>query len=246
MLDVIGLHKRYGTTAVLRGVDMSARAGRVLAVIGANGAGKTTLIKCVLGLARHDGGEIRLAGQAVQGDAYRARIGYMPQVARFPENLSGASLVRMVEGVRGASCQAGIYDRLVDRLELGAFIDQPLRTLSGGTRQKVNALLALVFAPEVLIFDEPTTGLDPISSGALKDEITRERAAGRAVILTSHITSELEELADDVLFLSDGRVGFAGSVSDLLRRTGQPRLERAVAALMRGTVTAARPLVEVA
>jgi Cu-processing system ATP-binding protein len=263
MLEIRELTKRFGTQEVLRGVDLAVRPGRVTAVVGPNGAGKTTLIKSVLGLTRPDGGEVRLGGQPAVGDAYRARIGYMPQIARFPENLSAADLMAMLVDLRGGAAPdgapaAGLDQELVERFELAPYLRRPLRTLSGGTRQKVNAVLAFLFRPELLVLDEPTAGLDPVASGVLKDKIAAERAAGRTFVLTSHISSELEELADDVAFLLDGRVTFAGPVEELLRRTRQPRLERAIAELMRRPASAAaaaaapahavtlRPLVEVA
>jgi Cu-processing system ATP-binding protein len=223
---------------VLRGVDLRAEAGRVMALVGPNGAGKTTLIKSVLGLTRPDGGEIRLDGAPVRGDAYRAGVGYMPQIARFPENLCAAELVAMLTELR-----AGVHARdeeLVERFALGTHLGKPLRTLSGGTRQKVNAVLAFLFRPSLLVLDEPTAGLDPLSASILKDKILAERAAGRTVLLTSHIMSEVEELADDVAYLVDGRTAFAGPAAELLRRTGQPRLERAVAHLMQRGLVAAR------
>jgi Cu-processing system ATP-binding protein len=233
MLEITGLTKRFGKLTVLDGVDLTTRPGRVTAVVGPNGAGKTTLIKSVLGLARPDGGEIRLGGEVVRGDAYRARIGYMPQIARFPENLSAAELVAMVKDLCGGEGAAALDDELVERFALAPHLDKPLRTLSGGTRQKVNAVLAFLFRPTLLILDEPTAGLDPVASAVLKDKILAERAAGRTFVLTSHVMSELAELADDVVFLVEGRVHFAGPVEELLRATRQPTLERAVAHLMR-------------
>ena len=252
MLEIRGLTKRFGALEVLRGVDLAFRPGRVTAVVGHNGAGKTTLIKSVLGLTRPDGGTVLLDGVPAIGDDYRARIGYMPQIARFPENLSAADLMAMLVDLRGgvapgiahASGAAALDDELVSRLELGPHLRKPLRALSGGTRQKVNAVLALLFRPELLVLDEPTAGLDPVASGVLKDRIAAERQAGRTIVLTSHISSELEELADDVAFLLEGRIAFAGPVEELLRRTRQPRLERAVAEVMRGIALA--PRVEVA
>ena len=237
MLEITGLTKRFGRLPVLQGVDLAVRAGRVTAVLGPNGAGKTTLIKSVLGLTRPDGGTIRLDGEVVVGpgaggDAYRARIGYMPQLARFPENLSGAELIAMVRDLRGAARDAALDEELVERFALTEHLGRPLRALSGGTRQKVNAVLAFLFRPATLILDEPTAGLDPVASGVLKDKILAERAAGRTFVLTSHVMSELEELADDVAFLVDGRLRFAGPVDALLRATRQTTLERAVAHLM--------------
>jgi Cu-processing system ATP-binding protein len=105
--------------------------------------------------------------------------------------------------------------------------------LSGGTRQKVNAVLAFLFSPDLLILDEPTAGLDPIASSILKDKVLEERARGRTIVLTSHVINDLEELADDVVFLLDGVVRFSGSLNELKRRTRQLSLERAVAQLMR-------------
>ena len=231
MIEIQGLTKRYGRQQVLRGVDVGIQAGRVTALIGPNGAGKTTLVKILLGLARADGGEIRFDGAALDGSvAYRSRIGYMPQIARFPENLTAADLVAMLRDLRGAD--ARVDEELIDRLALGDAMHKPLRVLSGGTRQKVNAVTAFLFRPDLLILDEPTSGLDPVSSSVLKDKIREERDAGRTFILTSHVMSELEEMADDVAFLLDGTIRFAGSVHDLKVETRQFTLERAIAQIM--------------
>ena len=245
MLSIRALSKRFGATSVLDDVTLAIRPGRVTAVVGPNGAGKTTLIKAVLGLVRPDAGEIRLgdtlvSGPGVSGDAYRARIGYMPQIARFPENLSARELLALVADVRGGACPSALDDELLARFALAPHLDKPLRTLSGGTRQKVNAVLAFRFRPELLVLDEPTAGLDPASSAILKDKILAERAAGRTFVLTSHVMSELEELADDVAFLLDGRVAFVGAVGELLAATRQTRLERAVAHVM-GAAAAGTP-----
>jgi Cu-processing system ATP-binding protein len=121
---------------------------------------------------------------------------------------------------------------LVARFRLSEHLAKPLRTLSGGTRQKVNAVLAFLFRPDLLVLDEPTSGLDPVSSAILKDKILEVRGAGRTVIVTSHVLSDLEALADDIAFLSDGTVGFAGPVHDLKLATRQLSLERAIAQVM--------------
>lgn len=231
MIEIHDLHKRFGKLSVLRGAELAVRPGQVTAVIGPNGAGKTTMIKMILGLARPDAGEIRFDGKPIAGDsAYRARIGYMPQIARYPENLSGAELIRMLKDLRGRG--APLDEELIERFDLGPHLKKPLRTLSGGTRQKVNAVMAFLFRPELLILDEPTAGLDPVSSSILKDKVLAERAAGRTFILTSHIMNELEELSDDVAFLLEGMVRFSGPVQELKRRTRQQSLERAIAQVM--------------
>jgi Cu-processing system ATP-binding protein len=217
---------------VLDDLDLHIRAGRVTAIVGPNAAGKTTLIKSILGLATPDRGEIRMGGVPVTGDErYRARIGYMPQIARFPANLTAAELLRMLVDLRGPA--AGPLDEeLADLFEITPQLHKPLGVLSGGTRQKVNAMCAFLFRPDLLILDEPTAGLDPVASGILKDKILRESADGRTFILTSHIVSELEELADDVAFLLEGRVRFSGPVHALKRVTGHEQLERAIARVM--------------
>jgi Cu-processing system ATP-binding protein len=216
---------------VLDGIDMTVARNRVTAIVGPNAAGKTTLIKTILGLIRPDSGTLTVDGKATGHDhAYRSRIGYMPQIARFPDNISATDLFEMLKDLRGGD--ARIDDRLIDAFGLGGEVSKSLRTLSGGTRQKVNAVMAFLFAPDLLILDEPTAGLDPVASGVLKSRIAEDREQGRTFILTSHIMSELEELADDVLFLNDGRVAFAGPVDEIKTLTRQTNLERAIAAMM--------------
>ena len=228
MIEIQGLRKRYGALQVLDGVDLVIHPGRVTAVVGPNAAGKTTLIKSVLGLTRPDAGTIYVDGNAIdEAGEYRARIGYMPQIARFPDNLTGADLLAMMRDLRGAAASAD--EELIDALGLRSQLHKPLRVLSGGTRQKVNAALAFHFAPSTLFLDEPTAGLDPVSSSVVKDKIAAERDAGRTFVLTSHVMSELEELADDIAFLIDGRIRFSGPIHDLKKETRQLSLERAIA-----------------
>ena len=231
MIEFRGVTKEYGDAQVLRGVDLTIASGRVVGLVGPNGAGKTTLIKMLLGLAHPTGGDIRMKGASILGkDAYRAAIGYMPQIARFPENLTAAELFHMMRALRGA--RAAADEGLIERLGLGGRLDKPLRVLSGGTRQKVNAAMALLFQPNVLVLDEPTAGLDPLSSATLKDEILRRNEAGATVLVTSHIMGELEDLCDEIAFLLDGTVRYAGPIGALTEQTRQKSLERAIAALM--------------
>ena len=238
MITIHQLTKRFGALDVLAGLDLDIRPGRVTGIVGPNGAGKTTLIKIILGLTRADGGRVLMDGEPIGDDAaYRKRVGYMPQIARFPENLTGAELVAMVEELRSSAGDAATRrDReLIERFRLDAHLGKPLRTLSGGTRQKVNAVLAFLFDPDLLILDEPTSGLDPAASAILKEKIASARAAGKTVIVTSHVMSELEELCDDIAFLLDGRVRFSGSVHELKVHTRQLSLERAIAQMMTRT-----------
>jgi Cu-processing system ATP-binding protein len=231
VIEGIGVTKRYGRVPVLRGIDLSVKAGRVTAILGPNGAGKSTLIRVLLGLARPDDGSVTVAGTVVGDDpAYRAAIGYMPQHPHFPENLTGREVVRLLRELRGHTVPED--DELFESFALAAELDKPVRTLSGGTKQKLNAALAFMFRPRILLLDEPTAGLDPVASGVLKARILGARQAGVTVLVVSHVLSELEDLVDDVIFLLEGRVEFQGSLRRLEEITGESRLEPAVARLM--------------
>ena len=232
MIEARGIRKSFGALTVLRDVDLDIARGEVTAIIGPNAAGKTTFNKMLLGLVRPDAGRLAIDGTAIDGSAaYRARIGYMQQAPRFPENLCAADIFAMLTDLRGGTVTRD--DELLDALALGPVLQSPFRHLSGGTRQRINAALAFLFAPDLLILDEPTAALDPISSSTLKDKIRRERAAGRTFVVTSHVLSELEELADRVVFLLDGGVRFSGRPADLMAEAGEATLERAAARLMR-------------
>ncbi len=231
MIRVRGLNKRFGRLQVLRDLDLEIEPSRVTAILGPNGAGKTTLIKSILGLVKPDAGEIRVGGVRVNGDgAYRRDIGYMPQIPRYPENLTVEEILHMIQDLRGQFDD--LDTELVDAFDLGPQLRKPFKHLSGGTRQRVSAVIAFLFRPRILFLDEPTAGLDPVASSALKDKILRERAAGRTIVLTSHVMSEVDELADMVVYILDGTVQFEESVTGLLERTGEPNLERAMARMM--------------
>ena len=239
MISARGIRKRFGRLQVLDGVDLDVPPGSVTAIVGPNASGKTTFNRIVLGLVRPDSGEIVFRGERLNGKAnYREQIGYMPQIARYPENLSGRDIMAMVSDVRGDIVPRD--EELIESLRLGPVLDTPFRVLSGGTKQRINAALAFLFRADLLILDEPTAGLDPISAGTLKEKILRERDAGRALIVTSHVLSELDEIADRIAFLLDGTMQFNGSRRELLDSTGESTLERAIARLMRGAESAVR------
>jgi Cu-processing system ATP-binding protein len=230
-IELAGVRKRFGRLQVLDGVDAVLPAGRTTAVVGPNASGKSTLIKCILGLVRPDAGGCTVFGRPVGPDPeYRRAIGYMPQGAPLPENLTGREMLALMRDLRRGEAAD---DELLHRFDLGAQLDKPVRALSGGTRQKLNAVIAFLFRPALVVLDEPTAGLDPLACGLLKDRVQSVVASGATVLLTSHLMSEVEELADDVLFLLEGRVHFHGSAERLRSATGEHRLERAVARLMR-------------
>jgi Cu-processing system ATP-binding protein len=232
-LVVSGLRKQFGRLRVLEGVDVALDAGQVTALVGPNAAGKSTLIKSILGLVRPDAGTITVLGETIGSDPhYRRFIGYMPQAARYPDNLTGDEVLALLADLRGGQAP---HDHAL-RASLGLTAEtlaRPVRTLSGGTRQKLSAVIALRHEAPVLILDEPTAGLDPLTSSHLKELVRQRAASGAAVLLTSHVMAEVEELADVLVYLVDGRVRFSGSLDELRLRTGQRRVERAIAHLMR-------------
>lgn len=231
IIQIAGLHKQFGDLEVLTGIDMQITRGRTTAIVGPNASGKTTLIKCLLGLVRPDDGQIRLDGTVLDDNwRYRARIGYMQQGAHFPGNLSAREVIAMLTDLRGNPEQPDT--ELIDAFKLEPELDKPIRTLSGGTRQKVNAVIAFLFDPDLVILDEPTAGLDPVASSQLKDKIRAERDEGTTFILTSHIMSELDELANDLAFLLDGKIRFEGPIDAIKETTDQANLERAIAQMM--------------
>lgn len=232
-IDVRGLYKSFGRQEVLKGIQLTIRPGLVTAVVGHNGAGKTTLIKSILGLVKPDRGEIHVQGRPIGSDAtYRRHIGYMPQAARFPENLRLREWINMLKDVR-QDCPV-LDEELLELLGLAKEMDKPFKALSGGTRQKAAAMVAMLFNPDILILDEPTAGLDPVASVVFKDKIVSQKQKGRTIVLTSHVISDLEELADHIVFLVEGVVHYEGSVTAILEKFRSKNLERAMAQMIKG------------
>jgi Cu-processing system ATP-binding protein len=232
MLDAHCLTKSFGRLRALDALSVTLRRGQAVALIGPNGAGKTTFIKCVLGLVRPDAGELTLDGASLLGDpALRSRIGYMPQIGRFPDHLRVGQLFELMREIRRGS-HARTDEDLMRAFQIDRIAHQTAGTLSGGTRQKVSACLAFLFDPEVLVLDEPTAGLDPVSVEALKEKVRAERARGKLILLTSHILSDLDEIATDVLYLIEGRMQFYRPIAELKSESGETRLGRVIAQIM--------------
>ena len=166
MIRLEHITKKFRKLQVLDDVTVTFSKGQVIALIGPNGSGKTTLIKSILGLVLPDAGTIYFDDKSIEGDyTYRKKIGYMPQLGRYPDNMKVGQLFKMLQHIRGEN---NVIDNdLLDQFNLQAIYDKAMRTLSGGTRQKVSAALSFLFDPEVLILDEPTAGLDPLSSEIL-------------------------------------------------------------------------------
>ena len=231
MITITNLYKSFGPNEVLKGIHLDISSGGIFAVLGPNGSGKTTLIKSLLGMVIPDQGEIRVDGKLIRKQwLYRQQIAYLPQIARFPENLKVQELIRMVKDIRQQ--KAVNETEIIEAFELEDFLDKRLRSLSGGTRQKVNILLSLMFDNPIIILDEPTVGLDPVAMIRLKEMIRRERAAGKTIILTTHIMSLVEELADEIVFLLEGNIHYRGSLQELVLQSGEVDLEHAIARML--------------
>lgn len=238
MISVNNLTKRFRALPVLNDLSLSFGTGTATAIIGPNGSGKTTLMKCILGLVTPTHGSIVINGvNAVGNAASRKDLGYMSQIARFPDNLTPHDVIGMVKGLRKGHAPTS-EEELIDLIELRAHTHKPMRALSGGSRQKVSAVIALMFAPSVLLLDEPTAGLDPIASGSLKHHILGIKEHGGTVLITSHILSDVEELADRIVFLHEGSVVYDGTMPDLLALTSESNLERAIAVMMQSPTLA--------
>lgn len=231
MIQVNGLSKSFGPLQVLKDLDLEIRQGGVFVILGPNGSGKTTLIKSVLGMVIPDAGSISIDGNEVLGKwDYRNGIDYMPQIANFPANLTVSELIGLVKDLRTISTREA---ELIQLFGLEPYLEKKLGTLSGGTKQKVNIVLAFMFNCDLLILDEPTTGLDPNSLINLKDLIRQERDAGKTILITTHIMSFVEEMADQIVFLLDGHIHFKGTVKALQEQTEQQDLEHAIAAVLK-------------
>jgi len=240
MISFENVNKSFGRLHVLKNISFEMEAGQSVALIGPNGSGKTTLIKTLLGMNVPTSGKIRVKGCDIQSDYhYRAHIGYMPQIGNYPKNLKISQLIDMMRDIRR---EKGVVQKtdeeLIDLFHLRDIYDKPLGTLSGGTRQKVSATLAFLFNPEILILDEPTAGLDPLSSEILKEKILEESLKGKLIIITSHILADLEELATHIMYLEEGNLQLFKKLSDIKEETGENRLSRIIAHLMSKKETA--------
>lgn len=230
MIEIKNLHKSFGRNQVLKGIDLTIPKGQITAVLGPNGSGKTTILKSILGLVVPGKGEITYHDQPLDKSGnYRQNIGYLPQIARFPDNLKVRELFDMIQDLR--SCKVDT-DSLVERFKLRPFLGQRLRNLSGGTRQKVNTVLTFMFDCELYILDEPTAGLDPVALLVLKELFRSQQQQGSTLLLTTHIMSLVEEVADHIIFLLDGRIHYHGPLEDLKSLHGEDNLERAIAMIL--------------
>jgi Cu-processing system ATP-binding protein len=233
MIIATNVTKKFGRLTALDNVSATCNKGQSIALIGPNGSGKTTFIKCLLGMVVPDSGFITFNQQNIIHDwKYRAHIGYMPQTGRYPENMTIAQVIDMMKDIRREQ-KLPHDEELIHSFQLDKIMNKRMRTLSGGTRQKVSAAIAFLFNPDMLILDEPTAGLDPLSTEILKEKIRAEKQKGKLILITSHILSDLDDIITEVIYMQEGQLRFHKSLDQLKEDTGEKGLSRAIASIMK-------------
>lgn len=234
MIRIEKVRKTFGKTEALKNISLQLDKGQSIAFIGPNGSGKTTLIKCILGLVRQDAGRIRVMDQPTDDDFhYREHIGYMPQVGRYPDHMKVHQVLSLIREIRRKKGNGALDETLMEAFGIQRMMDKPMRALSSGMRQKVSAVIAFLFDPPILILDEPTAGLDPLSNELLKEKIQQQREKGKLILLTSHVLSDLDDITSDVLFIEEGEILFFKPFEQLKKETEASRLSKAIAQIMK-------------
>ena len=232
MIVIENLNKKFGKLTALNLINLTISDGGCISLIGPNASGKTTLIKTMLGLVIPDSGNILINGKTIIGEwRYRTDIGYMPQIGRYPDNMTIGQLFEMIIDIRKTSWDKCNTDLIKD-FEIEKINTKRLGTLSGGTRQKISACLAFLFNPKILILDEPTAGLDPVSTEILKEKILKEKIKNKLILITSHVLSDLDDLVDEVIYLQEGKISFKKNIELIKKETGEVKLSRAIAIVM--------------
>jgi ABC-2 type transport system ATP-binding protein len=231
------LEKRYGSHVAVQSLTMTIQPGSVFGLIGPNGAGKTTTLRMLLDVIRPTSGSARVLGQDPRkaGPSLRRRIGYVPGDLRLEGRVTGRRLLDFYARVSGPVPE-GRIDALADRL--GLDLTRPMRTLSKGNRQKLGLVQAFMHDPELLVLDEPTTGLDPLVQRQFLEMVHEARHAGQTILLSSHVLSEIQHAADEVAVLAGGRIVAQGDVASL-RLSAVRRVHAGIADAAVETVRAA-------
>lgn len=229
MISIQHLSKKYGQQQVLDNIQLDFTTGQSVAFIGPNGSGKTTLIKTILGLVVPDSGTVSVRGQDIRlSSAYRKHIGYMPQLSRFPEQMKVRQLFSLIKKIR-KDIPARDYDlSLYHDFRIANLESKALGALSGGMKQQVSAALAFCFQPEIIILDEPTAGLDPVSNEILKTKVNDAQAENRLLITTSHILNDLEEMCNHVVYLMEGKIRLNETKAQVAKSTGEDKLNKMI------------------
>jgi len=212
-----GLEKSYGKVQALRGVDLEVRPREIFGFLGPNGSGKTTTIRCMLDLIRPSAGQLRVLGLDPQAEplAVRARVGYLPGELRLDDNMTAEEVFRFLNQLRGGKADKTFIRRLSDRLSLD--LRTTIKNFSKGNKQKVGVVQALMHRPEMLLLDEPTSGLDPLVQQEVLHLVAAARADGATVFFSSHVLSEVQEIAERVAIIRQGLVVEVAETATLIQ-----------------------------
>jgi ABC-2 type transport system ATP-binding protein len=215
VLAVHGLHKRYGRQQALAGIDLEIAAGELVGLLGPNGAGKSTLTKICCGLVRPSQGRAEVLGQAAGAPAARAALGYLAELFRFPGWCTAGELLALHQRLSGSAGGAAERQELLDLVELGDAGAKRVEEMSKGMQQRLGIAQALVGTPRLLLLDEPTSALDPVGRRIVRGLLEEMRHRGVAVLLNSHLLSEVELVCDRVAIIAAGRLVRAGRPEEL-------------------------------
>jgi ABC-2 type transport system ATP-binding protein len=225
-IEIQGLEAGYGRTPVLHGLSLTVRQGETVGLIGLNGAGKTTLLKSILMLTAPAAGRVHLFGEPHEAPGSRARLAYLPERFQPPGHLSGHDFVRLSLAFYRLPADHAAAAALAAALDLDPqALARPIRSYSKGMSQKLGLLATLLTGRPLLILDEPMSGLDPRARIGLKGQLARHRERGRAILMSSHELTDLDQLCDRVAVLHQGRLGYVGAPAELKHREQAPSLE---------------------
>lgn len=224
MLEIQKLEKSFGQKQVLFGVDFRAESGQILGLIGKNGAGKTTIFHSILRFLEYSG-NITFDKQPISQETYR-KIGYLPEERSLMPKLTVYEQVRYLANLKGVP-NAVVKEKLpqwMERLQVKGKVTDKIKSLSKGNQQKVQLIITLLHEPNLIILDEPFSGLDPVNTEILKQVIIEEKERGATIIFSDHVMTNVEELCDDVVMIRDGKVILDGSVQEVRNQYGKTRL----------------------
>lgn len=219
MIEINNLFMRYGKFTALKDLNLKLEKGQVIALMGPNGSGKSTLLKSILGLVVPVSGSIRVDGRVIKDKyTYRDIIGYMPQTANYPENLKVKELFHIVKDIR--TDKHKMDEELLSEFKINEIGEKYFGQLSGGYKQRVTAAIAFLFDPKILILDEPTASLDPLSTEIIKSKIIDSKKENKLIIISTHIISEIDDLADRVVYLLEGKIKLNMNVHEIKNGSG--------------------------
>ena len=218
-IEILGLEKSYGKFRALRGIDLEVERGEIFGFLGPNGAGKTTAIRCLLDLIRPNGGRVRVLGLDPQREpvAVRAKTGYLPGELNLDDNLTARGALRLFDRLRGGATEWDYVEEIADKLQLD--LGRHIKNFSKGNKQKVGVVQAFMHLPELLLLDEPTSGLDPLIQQVVLDLVRDAQSRGATVFFSSHVLSEVQEIAARVAIVRSGEIIETSDTQSLIKKS---------------------------